>query len=486
MRACFAKKDPKWDCHKWAHETPNIKKLPMKKKSYGGKIDHSRRKCMNCGGKMQAGGSYGIPKREDYPDQRSYENALEEYYVGPSVNTRSRSYAPINMPQQAAISDSDFLPEEQYKPSGVTPNQGVLEPKRVDDIDAQANQMYNTGDKQYQQGYDKDLGMSVMDNGTASEKRSYRNFYRGKYGQGINPVDPFQVGLGVEGLKGVFSWLGEKKNRRAQNKYMYNQYSTLGQNDAVPVSNFQPTPYNLYAKLGGNLKRYMFTNNAENKNFPVDAGKMQQGGLTPSYHFPAYNYDVSQLGRAEYERLFNNAVSDTSYFDRTQVQPAWGSYASATSTRPQDIQEQRLQYALLRQNILEDAKDKLKQQRSQQEYNQFSAFPVSKKPLQTGGFPIPMAKRMKFKNVNFFGAPQPPLFDPMNSLTSMIGTQNEDFMSVVQGMKPEFKRGGNWIQSAVNPEHKGYCTPMTKSTCTGRRRALAETFKKHHGFHKKK
>ncbi len=35
-----------------------------------------------------------------------------------------------------------------------------------------------------------------------------------------------------------------------------------------------------------------------------------------------------------------------------------------------------------------------------------------------------------------------------------------------------------WIQSAVNPEHKGYCTPMSKPTCTPRRKALAKRFKK--------
>lgn len=44
-------------------------------------------------------------------------------------------------------------------------------------------------------------------------------------------------------------------------------------------------------------------------------------------------------------------------------------------------------------------------------------------------------------------------------------------------------KDGNWIQKAVNPKHKGYCTPMTKKTCTPRRKALAKTFKKHHGFH---
>lgn len=37
----------------------------------------------------------------------------------------------------------------------------------------------------------------------------------------------------------------------------------------------------------------------------------------------------------------------------------------------------------------------------------------------------------------------------------------------------------------INPAHKGFCTPMSKSTCTGARRRLALTLKKHHGFHKK-
>ena len=35
-----------------------------------------------------------------------------------------------------------------------------------------------------------------------------------------------------------------------------------------------------------------------------------------------------------------------------------------------------------------------------------------------------------------------------------------------------------WIQKAVNPKHKGFCTPMSKPTCTPKRKALARTFKK--------
>lgn len=35
-----------------------------------------------------------------------------------------------------------------------------------------------------------------------------------------------------------------------------------------------------------------------------------------------------------------------------------------------------------------------------------------------------------------------------------------------------------WVQKAVDPSHKGYCTPMTKPTCTPHRKALAKRFKK--------
>lgn len=65
--------------------------------------------------------------------------------------------------------------------------------------------------------------------------------------------------------------------------------------------------------------------------------------------------------------------------------------------------------------------------------------------------------------------------------------QGSDFQKLIGGDREGywlgFHKKGGWIKDAVNPEHKGYCTPMTKSTCTPRRKALARTFKKHHGFH---
>ena len=45
-------------------------------------------------------------------------------------------------------------------------------------------------------------------------------------------------------------------------------------------------------------------------------------------------------------------------------------------------------------------------------------------------------------------------------------------------LKSEEKGDKDWIQIAVDPAHKGDCTPMTKKTCTPRRKALAKRFKK--------
>ena len=50
--------------------------------------------------------------------------------------------------------------------------------------------------------------------------------------------------------------------------------------------------------------------------------------------------------------------------------------------------------------------------------------------------------------------------------------------SVGVALKAGGKVDKNWIQKAVNPKHKGYCTPMSKKTCTPKRKALARTFKK--------
>jgi hypothetical protein len=61
------------------------------------------------------------------------------------------------------------------------------------------------------------------------------------------------------------------------------------------------------------------------------------------------------------------------------------------------------------------------------------------------------------------------LKDTKSLLLENMVKLNPDFQ-----LKEEDK---NWIQNAVNPNHKGYCTPMTKATCTPKRKALAKRFK---------
>lgn len=81
-------------------------------------------------------------------------------------------------------------------------------------------------------------------------------------------------------------------------------------------------------------------------------------------------------------------------------------------------------------------------------------------------------------------------FSDGSSLNSIIKSIREDSQYKKGGAKAMLaeapfllmKKGGstdkNWIQKAINPAHKGYCTPITKSTCTPKRKALAMTLKK--------
>jgi hypothetical protein len=51
-------------------------------------------------------------------------------------------------------------------------------------------------------------------------------------------------------------------------------------------------------------------------------------------------------------------------------------------------------------------------------------------------------------------------------------------MDMKTGGKVKKAKDGKWIQKAVNPAHKGFCTPLSKKTCTPKRKALALTLKK--------
>jgi hypothetical protein len=53
----------------------------------------------------------------------------------------------------------------------------------------------------------------------------------------------------------------------------------------------------------------------------------------------------------------------------------------------------------------------------------------------------------------------------------MSPSEAQDYLNTyAMGGELDEAGDGKWIQKAINPKHKGYCTPMTKSTCTPRRK----------------
>lgn len=80
--------------------------------------------------------------------------------------------------------------------------------------------------------------------------------------------------------------------------------------------------------------------------------------------------------------------------------------------------------------------------------------------------------------------------NPYNLYAEKGGTIKDNDMTSNQLKKnlrgnsgPQMKKGGNWLKGAVNPAHKGWCTPLSNPHCTGHRRAFALMMKKKHGFH---
>ncbi len=52
------------------------------------------------------------------------------------------------------------------------------------------------------------------------------------------------------------SLLSGRMERNRQDQYMYDQFSSMGQLNPMPVDNFQPNPYRLYSQYGGSIKKY--------------------------------------------------------------------------------------------------------------------------------------------------------------------------------------------------------------------------------------
>ena len=127
----------------------------------------------------------------------------------------------------------------------------------------------------------------------------------------------------------------------------------------------------------------------------------------------------------------------------------------------------------------------------------FPGGPGEQGPLKSMGWPGQPSRGHRGRGEpNEYGdreigeAEPPPMYPQGESLTrSRLRQAVMEELSDLRGEKildEKKKKDKDWIQKAVDPEHKGYCTPMTKKTCTPPRKALAKRFKKAARKEKKK
>lgn len=218
------------------------------------------------------------------------------------------------------------------------------------------------------------------------------------------------ISNGMRAANDLLAEISGRVERGRQNQYMYDQFSTLGQIDPVPVQNFQPNPFSLYAKYGGSLRKY------------------QQGG-------PLDAFGKEFAKRKGHMNPEDTYVAPNAPFVGTNGQP----FVPRQTTR-------QVQYTL----------------------------PAGVDPSQLKSY----GQEFWYDDPHTGDAV---FVDPsVYNRYKQVQPQAQPALASMARLKK-----GGWLKDAVDPDHKGYCTPMTKSTCTGHRRAFAKMMKKKHGFHKK-
>lgn len=253
--------------------------------------------------------------------------------------------------------------------------------------------------------------------------------------------NPQLLGAGIMQGTNLLSEVSGRVARGRQNQYDYKQQTALGQMNPIQASDFQPSPYSLYAKYGGKLKTY------------------QQGG-----------------------------IAQKAYYDRMKTLPqAAPSYNfSALQNNPNEMDS--TMYGIQFQEMLQNDPTALYNYAMYQKYGTAMKNP-------NGGSTDMGIYNSDTNRINAYqdalsqqGKAGAAMISPMSYRPEMKYNKSVAPLGYRRTLSdlPKQKKGGNWIQGAINPAHKGWCTPLSNPHCTGARRRLALTFKKHHGFHKKK
>lgn len=352
--------------------------------------------------------------------------------------------------------------------------------------------------------WDESLQQCTYDNGYNPEQENEKNKPTGRGpkspaktgpGTGVNPntatptkpaenkFDPYFL---LRGATTGMSWLGSLVERNRQNQYATQQYSTLGQLDPVPVSNFQPTPYNLYAQKGGyqmprNLTDNLIRNNHIIQDKPVDkypSEGEQLWNVTTSLpalgwekldvDMPAWIYSKlarlgEKIGLVPNKELF---PGDDGKSKMTPAQYELYKLDQLQEERWKKIKKGEYKKGGMKKHMLRGKHQSKRMMKDMDKDECSMCDDMDMDEMKKGGLtPNKARKILHDKSVN--GHP-------------LTDKQRRFFGAMSKGNTMKYKEGGFM---GINPEHKGWCTPLNNPKCTGARRRLALTLKKHHGFH---
>ncbi len=272
-------------------------------------------------------------------------------------------------------------------------------------------------------------------------------------------IDPYFL---LKGATTGLDWLSQHVERNRQDNYMASQYSTLGQVDPANVNDYQPTNYNPYMQQGGALdfeKKWMNSPVYQTRNVPAST-TAQRGDAINSLGAPVQVTSDYLKGflpkgvKGNPPAMYNSDKHSIEYSDNIPTVLSH-EYFHGTTRGDKLIPSS--------ENINSEQRAALQNLRYSM-YNQ--GVPVLDREVNQGDLDQ-MKGSEEYKYLKNMFRRDSNVLDFLKSTSSNS-----------QEQLPVAKEGG-WIKGAVNPAHKGYCTPMTKSTCTGHRKAFAKRAKAH-------
>ena len=229
------------------------------------------------GGRLMRMQTGGMPRREDFNDDQEWQYAVAQWagqqqgqnQIGRASDIKSL-LGNFNQPLQ----ESDIVP-------GVNapyPEVAQQQQQPMDRIQEGINKGIIEGPKDFpnaQAWYD------FQKKASTSQPKQKSNPYQTLQNIGID-MRAFRTGLGE---------IAGRVERGRQNKYDYQQQTALGQMNPMPITDFQPNPYNLYMQQGGNLKTIMNDYNYWSNN----AGPMDMTDGTGNPELKKGGYEIDRM-----------------------------------------------------------------------------------------------------------------------------------------------------------------------------------------------